>query len=94
MRRNAQVRNDDLAAGVGLIRETDPFFYPDMVPRPQYPLRGDDPDATLDLQEVFAAAYDRGAYDLEVDYRSPPNPPLTAPNAEWPGNVLRKGFAG
>src|SRR5436305_2280561 len=40
------------------------------------PLRGKDPEAPLDLGAVFRDAYDRGAYDVSVDYRKEPQPPL------------------
>ena len=45
------------------------------------PLKPKDPDARLDLQTVLDSAYDRAAYDLEIDYRAQPRPPLS-PN--WP----------
>src|SRR5262249_34684359 len=35
------------------------------------PLRGKDPEVTLDLGAVFRSAYDRAAYDASVDYRKP-----------------------
>jgi len=47
------------------------------------PLRGDDPDALLDLQQVLNTAYERGAYDVDIDYTRDPVPPLTAEQAEW-----------
>lgn len=57
------------------------------------PLRDDDPDAALDLQEVLNVAYDRARYDVEVNYRSDPVPPLTGPAAEWAKSLLKeKGF--
>jgi hypothetical protein len=52
------------------------------------PLRGDDPDVPLDLGAVLAAAYDRGAYDLSVDYRRDPNPPLSSADAGWANRLL------
>jgi hypothetical protein len=54
------------------------------------PLRGGDPDVPLDLQAVLSAVYDRGAFDLLIDYREPPTPPL-APDADaWADALLRQ----
>jgi hypothetical protein len=47
------------------------------------PLRGKDPDAMVDLQKVFATAYERGAYDVDLDYTRGAIPPLPAEHAEW-----------
>jgi hypothetical protein len=52
------------------------------------PLRGGDPDAKLDLQAVLTTAYDRAAYDLDVDYRTDPVPPLEGETAEWARRLL------
>jgi hypothetical protein len=52
------------------------------------PLRPGDPDAKLDLQSVLATAYDRAGYDLEIDYRADPVPPLTGPAAVWADALL------
>jgi Protein of unknown function (DUF4058) len=53
-------------------------------------LRGKDPEAPLDLGEVFRAVYDRAAYDVSVDYRKPPRPPLEGDDAKWARDLLRK----
>jgi hypothetical protein len=52
------------------------------------PLLPPDPEAGLDLQEVLNTAYDRAGYDLAVDYRSEPVPPLNAESAEWAHRLL------
>jgi hypothetical protein len=54
------------------------------------PLRGKDPDVPLDLGAVLNAAYDHGAYDLSIDYRKQPIPPLDADPAAWADRLLRK----
>jgi hypothetical protein len=54
------------------------------------PLRGKDPDVPLDLGAVLNAAYDHGAYDLSVDYRREPDPPLSADDAAWADELLRE----
>jgi hypothetical protein len=54
------------------------------------PLRGKDPDVPLDLGAVLSAAYDHGAYDLSVDCRREPEPPLSADAAAWADELLRE----
>jgi len=53
------------------------------------PLRHPDPDVPLDLQRVLNSAYERGAYDLSVDYREEPEPPLIAADSAWAKRLLR-----
>jgi hypothetical protein len=53
------------------------------------PLRGKDPEASLDLSALFRTVYDRGAYDMSVDYRKPPRPPLQGDDAKWARELLR-----
>jgi Protein of unknown function (DUF4058) len=53
------------------------------------PLKPNDPDVRLDLQAVLDAAYENANYDLEIDYRREPNPPLTGKHAEWSDQLLR-----
>ena len=54
------------------------------------PLRGGDPDAELDLQTVLNTAYDRAAYDLELDYRAEPKPPFAPEQKIWADCLLRE----
>lgn len=58
------------------------------------PLRDPDPDAKLDLQEVLNAAYERGGYDLEVDYKAEPVAPLIGPAAVWAKQLLQEKGGG
>jgi hypothetical protein len=44
----------------------------------------------LDLNAVLPAAYDHGAYDLSVDYRKEPDPPLSGEDAAWADALLRE----
>jgi hypothetical protein len=53
------------------------------------PLRGSDPDAPLDLQQVLATAYERAAYDADIDYKREPVPPLPPPLAAWAEERLK-----
>jgi hypothetical protein len=54
------------------------------------PLLGNDPDATLDLQEVLTTAYDRAAYDADVDYAVEPIPALDSEFRSWADRLLRE----
>jgi hypothetical protein len=58
------------------------------------PLRPEDKDATLDLQRVLATAYERGRYDIEVDYRGAAEPPLTAEQAAWARAIVEASLPG
>jgi hypothetical protein len=54
------------------------------------PVRPEDPDAVLDLQNMLNIAYDRAAYDLRVDYHQKPIPPLKGDAADWAHDLLSK----
>jgi hypothetical protein len=54
------------------------------------PLRGKDADVPLDLNAVLAAAYENAAYDLSIDYRREPEPPLPREDAAWAAKLLRE----
>lgn len=47
------------------------------------PVRPEDPDAVLDLQQMLDIAYERAGYELRVNYRRPPTPPLQDELVEW-----------
>lgn len=48
------------------------------------PLLAPDPDAPLDLGEVVAAVYERGGYDVQIDYtEAVPPPALSAAETAW-----------
>jgi hypothetical protein len=68
-------------------------FWPVSVRQPlpviRIPLRGKDPEVSLDLGAVFRTAYDRAAYDVSVDYRKEPQPPLEGDDAKWARELLR-----
>lgn len=53
------------------------------------PLRGKAEQVPLDLGAVFHTAYDRAAYDMSVDYRKEPQPPLSGDDAKWARDLLR-----
>jgi hypothetical protein len=59
------------------------------LPTIQIPLRGKDPEVPLDLGAVLRSVYDRAAYDVSVDYRKDPQPPLEGEDAKWARDLLR-----
>jgi len=66
-----------------------PILLPQRLPVILIPLKPEDSDVELDLQTVLNTAYDRAAYDMVVDYRAEPVPPLTGPSIEWADGILR-----
>ena len=60
-----------------------PIQISDPLPHLPVPLLLPDPDASLDLQEVLTLAYERGGYDLELDYTAAPPPPWSPDEARW-----------
>ena len=65
-----------------------PIRLPQRLPVIGIPLKDGDPDAKLDLQEVLTTAYERAAYDLQVNYRAEPTPRLAPELAEWANTLL------
>ncbi len=53
------------------------------------PLKAGDPDALLNLQAVLNDSYDRANYDLVIDYRADPVPPLAEVDAAWADQWLK-----
>jgi Protein of unknown function (DUF4058) len=47
------------------------------------PLLSPDPPAPLDMGQALRTVYERARYDLRVDYRKPPVPPLSPADAAW-----------
>ncbi len=68
-------------------RRPDCDVYAWALPRPlpplPVPLRAPDPDVRVDLQAVFATAYERGRYAREVDYSAPPPVSVSKDALAW-----------
>ena len=47
------------------------------------PLLAPDPPVLLEVGQALRTAYERARYDLRVDYRRPPVPPLSPADAVW-----------
>ena len=54
----------------------------DVLPVIPIPLKGDVPDASLDLQALLHEVYDAAGYE-DYLYATPPEPPLSAEHFEW-----------
>lgn len=67
-----------------------PILLRQRLPVIDIPLKPSDPDASLDLQAVFNESYDRGSFDLLVDYRKPPSPPLPEDIRNWAAALVAK----
>jgi hypothetical protein len=52
------------------------------------PLLPPDPPVPLDLGQALRTAYERARYDLRVDYRKPPVPPLSPADAAWAAALI------
>jgi len=65
-----------------------PIALAEVLPVVPVPLLPPDPDAPLDLNAAIAAIYDRAGYDLDVDYSTPPWPPLTPEQEAWTDDLL------
>lgn len=60
----------------------------DPAPTIPIPLRPGEAEPGLDLGQALRLVYERGGYDLEVDYARPPEPPLSAQDAAWAAERL------
>jgi hypothetical protein len=59
------------------------------LPAIRIPLREQDEDVLLSLQPLIDQCYENGRYQT-LDYRQPPQPPLTGDAAEWAERILRE----
>ena len=58
------------------------------LPEISVPLRRGEQEARLLLGLLLADIYARAHYDLRLDYRQPPEPPLSPPDAAWADALL------
>ena len=59
------------------------------LPAIKVPLRPTDADVPLDLQALLDQCYENGGYD-DIDYNTPPEPQLSAAEARWAAQLLRR----
>jgi hypothetical protein len=60
-----------------------PWSIRQALPRIPVPLSGEDPDATIDLEECFSTTYTRAGYDYSLDYDRLVEPPLNENDLSW-----------
>lgn len=70
-------------------RELRAFSVRDRLPAFALPLRPGDVEPEIDLRGALDDVYDTGSYDLRIDYRGEPSPPLSAEDAAWADSVLQ-----
>jgi hypothetical protein len=67
-----------------------PMRLADRLPAVPVPLDPGVPPVSVELQPLFDRAYDTGRYDDWIDYRQPPDPPLTPEQQTWADAILRE----
>ena len=60
------------------------------IPKFLLPLQSGDTEPLIDLQNLLAEVYEQAGFDLAVDYRSEPLPPLKKENPAWADGLLRQ----
>ena len=60
------------------------------IPPFSLPLKPDDQEPTVDLGQILHDLYDRASYDLRLDYKADPDPPLMPAEAVWADELLRQ----
>lgn len=59
------------------------FNLPNIIPSFPLPLRSEDCEPIIDLQALLNDIYDHACYDLKLDYRGEPIPPLSETDTTW-----------
>ncbi len=68
------------------------FNLPDVIPNFPLPLLPEDKEPIINLQDLLHLAYDRGSYDLMIDYQREAVPALSQTDRVWVDRIL--GTAG
>jgi hypothetical protein len=61
----------------------------DPLPVIPVPLKPEDQEPNLSLQQAFITVFDRARYDRSLDYGAVVDPPLSTQDTEWANNLLR-----
>ncbi|MFB2875448.1 DUF4058 family protein [Floridanema aerugineum] len=66
------------------------FNLPDSLPTFSLPLRSQDVEPTVNLQQIFTEIYDKAGLDYRIDYTSEIVPPLSEQDRVWVKQLLEK----
>lgn len=66
------------------------FNLKNSLPTFSLPLRSEDVEPTVNLQQLFMEIYDKAGYDYRIDYRSEIVPPLSDEDRVWVRDLLEK----
>ncbi len=66
------------------------FNLQDIIPTFPLPLKADDTEPIIDLQQLLNGVYERAGYDLEIDYKDDPVPSLSEDNSIWTNQLLKE----
>lgn len=66
-----------------------PFSVQDPIPTFELPLRPGERGPVVDLRAALDSVYGNGSFDLRLDYRQEPVPPLAGDTATWADALLR-----
>lgn len=64
------------------------FSYTTLIPDIPIPLLPGEVEPTLELNRVLHSLIDRARYDLSIDYRLPPEPPLRPEDEPWAAAII------
>ena len=79
-----------MLAGIPLRYFAVPMRLTEPLPPVPVPLDPGVPPVSVALQPLFDRAYDTGRYADWVNYRRPPDPPLTAEQQAWADGILKE----
>lgn len=65
------------------------FSVREAIPEVPAPLRRGEKEAVLAVGKLLSEIYDRARYDIRLNYRQPPEPPLAPEDAAWADELLR-----
>lgn len=69
------------------------FNLPQQIPSIPLPLKPEDEEPLIPLQELLHNLYEKGSYDLAIDYQTSPLPELSTEKNKWIDNLLKsQGF--
>ena len=66
------------------------FNLQNKIPSFPLPLRAEDSEPVIDLQDLLTGIYDIGSYDLKIDYSQEPVPRLSKKDTAWADMLLRQ----